>query len=98
MSSFAAPSRAAQTTRVLCAADPERMFPPDESTRPRQLPTQGERAALAVCASCPVREACREAVLAMVLPYGVAGGLTAQQRRDVRVEHLQCARAAGAAA
>ncbi|MDN5855611.1 MAG: WhiB family transcriptional regulator, partial [Actinomycetia bacterium] len=65
---------------VPCAAAPERMFPVDESG-PGQPPTPGERAAVAVCAACPVLAVCRVAVLGMPLAYGVAGGLTAAQRR-----------------
>lgn len=72
---------------VRCAGDPERMFPVDESG-PGQAPTVGERAALAVCASCPVLDRCRAAVLAVPLAYGVAGGLTSGQRREVRAARL----------
>ena len=57
------------------------MFPVSESQGPGAAPTAGERAALAVCARCPVLGACREAVLELPLPYGVAGGMTAMQRR-----------------
>ena len=72
---------------VRCAGDPEQMFPVDESG-PGQAPTVGERAALAVCAGCPVLDRCRVAVLAMPLAYGVAGGLTAGQRRELRAARL----------
>lgn len=68
---------------VPCAAAPERMFPVDESG-PGQPPTAGELAALAVCARCPVLAACRVAVGESPLAYGVAGGLTAAQRREQR--------------
>lgn len=81
---------------VRCALDPERMFPVDESG-PGQSPTAGERAAAAVCAGCPVLAACRAAVLEMPLAYGVAGGLTAAQRREQRAARLG-RRAAGRAA
>lgn len=55
----------------------------DESG-PGQPPSAGERAALAVCAGCPVLAVCRAAVLEMPLVYGVAGGWTAAQRRELR--------------
>lgn len=84
MSRIAAPPGAAQAGRVPCAADPELMFPLDESQRVDQRPTAGERAALAVCRSCRLLEACRAQVLEQPLPYGVAGGLTAAQRRGLR--------------
>lgn len=103
MSRIAAPQAAAQTGprpagRVLCAADAERMFPLEESQRPGQEPTAGERRALQVCWRCPVLQACRAEVLEMQLPYGVAGGLTAAQRRGVRAERTRAARAGDAGA
>lgn len=82
MSRIAAPS-VVRPGQMPCAAAPEQMFPVDESG-PRQVPTVGERAALVVCAGCPVLDRCRVAVLGMPLAYGVAGGSTAAQRRDRR--------------
>ncbi|MYW73600.1 WhiB family transcriptional regulator [Pseudonocardia sp. SID8383] len=70
-------------SEVLCENDPDGMFPVAESTRPG-LRTGGERAALAVCAACPVMASCRLAVLNMEMPYGVAGGMTAADRRAIR--------------
>lgn len=83
MNRIAARSVAVQPRQVPCMADAERMFPVDESG-PGQPPTVGERAAVAVCAGCSVLDACRVAVLEMPLAYGVAGGLTAAQRRELR--------------
>lgn len=87
MSRIAVPPLAAQPGQVPCAPDAERMFPVDESG-PGQSPTVGERAALTVCAGCPVLAACRVAVLEMPLAYGVAGGLTAAARRELRAARL----------
>ena len=92
MTRFPAAATAASTSRVLCAADPDRMFPLEESVRPGQAPTAGERAALAVCGRCSLLQACRAEVLEMALPYGVAGGLTAAQRREIRAERARPAR------
>ncbi len=70
-----------------CAAQAEAMFPLTESQRPGQY-TDGERAALAVCRRCPVRAACAAAVLDTLdtapMSHGVAGGMTAAERRQVR--------------
>ena len=72
-----------------CAAEPERglMFPPEESVRPGR-PNAAERRALTICAGCPVLAACCRAVLATQdsapMSYGVAGGMTAADRRAVR--------------
>lgn len=78
MASFPVPRRAA------CAEQGDRMFPLDESERVEAGPTRGERQALALCAGCPVLAECRADVLEAPLPYGVAGGLTAAERRAVR--------------
>lgn len=74
---------AADQEAVACAASPERMFPVAESKRPG-LRTVGEQRALAVCAACPVLAACSRAVRSMDMLYGVAGGMTAADRRAVR--------------
>lgn len=83
MSRIAVPPAAAQPGRVLCAADPERMFPVDESRHAGQA-TPGERRALVVCDACPLSAECRTVVLGMELLYGVTGGMTAAERRAVR--------------
>lgn len=66
-----------------------------ESAACRELPTEmffytdGERgprrknrenAAKAVCASCPVLQACRKQALTLAEPYGIWGGLTEEDR------------------
>ena len=89
-------SKARSRPSVRCALDPDPMFPVDESG-PGQHPTADELVALAVCAGCPVLATCRVAVLEMPLAYGVAGGLTATQRRKLRAARLD-RRAAGRAA
>ena len=70
-----------------CAAQAEAMFPLHESQRLGQY-TEGEWAALAVCRWCPVRAACAVAVLDTLdtapMSHGVAGGMTAAERRQVR--------------
>ncbi|RUQ02516.1 WhiB family transcriptional regulator, partial [Microbacterium sp. HSID17254] len=49
-------------------------------------PHGGERRALRGCGCRPLLAGCRAVVLGMELPYGVAGGLTAADRRAVRAE------------
>lgn len=59
--------------------DPELFFPVGESGA---LVDEQVAAAKAVCASCPVRAEClADAVVG--LAYGVAGGLTAEERRGL---------------
>ena len=50
--------------------------------------------ALAVCASCPVREACLEFALLTRQDDGVWGGLTENERRRVRRRRQEAARKA----
>ena len=72
--------------------DPELFFP-DSSTESLSESPNGETgeprvaaqtaAAKAVCRGCPVRQRCLAEALARI-PYGVAGGLTAGERRRAR--------------
>jgi WhiB family redox-sensing transcriptional regulator len=39
-----------------------------------------ENAAKAICASCPVLQACRKQALTLAEPYGIWGGLTEEDR------------------
>lgn len=52
------------------------------------FPEPGADASLAkeLCAECPVLTQCREYALRSEDEYGVMGGLTARQRRDMRAE------------
>jgi hypothetical protein len=61
-------------------ADPEAFFPAAEVG-----PAYDEQvaAAKAICAGCPVRPACLEFALT-ALAHGIAGGLTADERRALR--------------
>lgn len=70
--------------RVTCATQPvELFFGPEGETRAERDARELE--AVAVCRGCAVREVCL--VESMTWPitrqYGVFGGLTAQQRREV---------------
>ena len=51
-----------------------------------------EATALAVCASCPVREACLEFALITRQDDGIWGGLTETERRRVRRRRQEAAR------
>lgn len=55
-------------------ADPE-VFYPEDGDEAREL------AAKAICASCPVREACLDHAIARREKLGVWGGLTERERR-----------------
>lgn len=61
--------------------DTEQFFHPEGErggTRKRR-----DDAAKAICAQCPVINQCREYALAAQEPYGVWGGLSAEERREL---------------
>lgn len=62
--------------------DPELFYPAAESG---PIYDAQVAAAKAVCAGCPVREACAAFAL-VALPYGIAGGMTERERRGLRVD------------
>ena len=67
-------------TRAACRSmDPEIWFP-----AATEGPTYEAQVAVAkaVCAGCPVRAACLDE--AVRIPYGIAGGLTPEERRGRR--------------
>lgn len=66
--------------------DPSFFFPESEQ---HPLRTAFTAAAKAMCGRCPVLISCREHGLTANEPYGIWGGLTAQERRAVlRVRQL----------
>lgn len=64
--------------QAACAGAPVDLFFPDP-TRPDARDTEQARA---ICAGCPVREACLAA--GMAEKHGVWGGLTSRERRVLR--------------
>ena len=66
----------------LCrTVDPEEFFSPEaERGAPK---ARREAAAKSLCERCPVIEPCREHALAVREPYGVWGGLTEAERREI---------------
>ena len=70
--------------------DTEQFFHPEGErggTRRRR-----DDAAKAICAQCPVIAECREYALAAQEPYGVWGGLTQEERRELIRESREEAR------
>lgn len=75
--------REAWVRQALCVTrpvDPD-WFHPGKRTRPRDV-----AAALALCAECPVREACLQNALDYQDPWGIWGGRTEEQRAVMRRE------------
>ncbi len=64
------------SVHALCrATDPEIFFPPNDSPA-----TEARR----ICASCPVRRQCLAYAVAADEPFGIWGGLTTEERRNLR--------------
>lgn len=61
-------------------ATAEHFYPPSV-TESRDERRDRESAARALCARCPVREACLDYALYVQEPYGIWGGLTEIERR-----------------
>ncbi|WP_298182693.1 WhiB family transcriptional regulator [Saccharomonospora sp.] len=59
--------------------DPELFFPVSDMGPGAQQTAQAK----AVCARCPVREECLRYALDNGLDYGIFGGLTERERRDL---------------
>ncbi|WP_134774542.1 WhiB family transcriptional regulator [Ornithinimicrobium flavum] len=69
-------------TQALCReASPDMFFHPEGERGPSRV-TRDERAK-ALCARCPVLQACRTHALTVREPYGVWGGLTEQEREEI---------------
>lgn len=67
--------------RAACRdTDPEAFFPVASIGPVLDRLVQGAKR---VCAGCPVQAACREWAVES-LPYGIAGGMTEEERREVR--------------
>lgn len=66
------PSASWQEDAACRDADPDLFFANDDAT---------QRAALALCASCPVRQTCLEHALATREPYGIWGGADEHERK-----------------
>lgn len=60
----------------------EAFYPPPQFERKEERVAR-ERRAKAVCADCPVREACLDYALRIREPHGIWGGLTEVERSEV---------------
>lgn len=81
--------------RAACADLDTRLFFHPAGERGKGF-EERERAAKRVCATCPVLAQCREFALQCAEEYGVWGGLSENERADVRRRRRQAERAARA--
>ncbi|PBC76168.1 transcription factor WhiB [Streptomyces sp. TLI_235] len=80
--------------------DPNLFYAEPDVDDPDADPAASEfavRRAKMVCAGCPVRQMCLALALDRNEPYGIFGGLTADERRTLKREAAKAARKAGAA-
>lgn len=61
--------------------DTEMFFHPDGERGPRRAAR--ERAAKAICATCPVQRQCADYALRIREPYGIWGGLSEADRAEI---------------
>ncbi len=69
----------------LCRASDGAIFFPPVHFEPKPEREAREAKAKAVCAQCPVRAECLDWALTTQEPYGVWGGLSERERRDLLV-------------
>jgi Transcription factor WhiB len=87
----AGPGRGWRARAACRGVDPELFFPAAERGPVRAVQVA---AAKAVCAGCPVRTECLAEALARI-PYGIAGGLTENERRRLRTHDSHVRQAPG---
>ena len=73
-------------------ADPQLFFHPEGERGPARR--KRDEAAVAVCATCPVMDLCRQHGLSVREPYGVWGGLTEDDREEIYLAERKERRAA----
>ena len=65
-------------------SDPEAWFP-DKNDANYGYGFNYTRQAKALCAQCPVRRECAEYAIAAIEPHGIWGGLSIEDRQDIRM-------------
>ncbi|CAN5646541.1 hypothetical protein BH20ACT2_BH20ACT2_02510 [soil metagenome] len=61
------------------------MFFPPSSFERKEEKLERERRAKSICASCPVRQPCREYAIGIKEPHGIWGGLNETERKQLLV-------------
>jgi WhiB family transcriptional regulator, redox-sensing transcriptional regulator len=70
-------------SQARCKGQPTEIFFASDNQRGAQLRRREQRAKQ-ICWSCPVLESCRRYALNAHEPYGIWGGLTPSERRQIR--------------
>jgi WhiB family redox-sensing transcriptional regulator len=77
-----APDRSWQA-RGLCRGNHSHLFFPPSTVERKEERERREKKAKAICHVCPVKVDCLEFALEIREPYGIWGGLTETERRQV---------------
>lgn len=78
----ALPDRSWQV-RALCRGNHSYLFFPPSTVERKEERERREQKAKAICSVCPVRVECLEFALVIREPYGIWGGLTEADRRQL---------------
>lgn len=70
-------------TRALCRGNHAHLFFPPNTFERKEERERRESRAKAICNVCPVQLECRDYALAIREPYGIWGGLTEADRREL---------------
>lgn len=76
------PDRSWQTT-ALCRGNHSYLFFPPSTVERKDERERREQKAKAICTVCPVQQDCLDFALTIREPYGIWGGLTESERRQV---------------
>lgn len=68
---------------ALCRGSHAYLFFPPSSFERKDERERREQRAVAICEVCPVQPECREYALAIQEPFGIWGGLTESDRRQI---------------
>ncbi len=72
--------------RALCRGNHSHLFFPPSTFERKDERERREARAKAICRVCPVKGDCLQSAIAIREPYGIWGGLTESERRDLVVQ------------
>ncbi len=75
--------------RALCRGNHSHLFFPPSNFERKEERERREARAKAICSVCPVQVECLEYALQIREPYGIWGGLTEMERRQLIAERAQ---------
>lgn len=83
---MASPSHDSWQIRALCRGNHSHLFFPPSTFERKEDRERREQRAKAICRVCPSQVPCLEYALSIREPYGIWGGLTETERRELGVK------------